>query len=199
MSSHPTGSRPFPVVMVLAPGLMLAGVALMPAPGTWNLSHLLFLAGTLLMAPAGLVLWRLLDGGGPPWLRHSGLLLVLLGVPALAGQLLIDLVVLQLAGGDRTGMGPLFRAIQASPTFDLLLYSSGPALLFVGLALSGAALLLRGGAPRLPGWALITGTLVMGAARVTDQHLAEIAGLAVILVALAAVAAPTRVRDRQLA
>lgn len=178
--------------LVPAPALMLVGVALMPIPGTWNLSHLLFLAGTLLMAPAALTLHRLADRGSV-LLRRVGLGLTLVGVPALAGQLLIDLVVLELAGGERRGMAPLFRTIQASPAFELPLYTVGPALLFTGLALSGAALLRnRGG---WPGGVLIAGTLLMGAARIADVQVAEIAALVLILAAFVGTAATWRGAD----
>lgn len=183
--SRPRSSPPAAAALVVGPALLLAGVLLLPAPGAWTVSHLVFLAGTLAMLPAGVVLHRLLGDAGPPWVGRSALALTLVGALALAGQFVIDLVVLRLAAGDRETAGAMFDLLQGAPAFALTFYTVGPALLFTGLAVSGAAMLVRSGPRHRPGWALVGGTLVMGAARVAGARPGEVAGLVLILVALA--------------
>lgn len=178
-------------LIVLPPALIAIGVALLPLPGAWTPAHLIFLAGVLTVPATAYVLAR--HAPGPPLLRRAGLGLAIGGALALAGQLFIDVIVWQLAAGDRAAARPLFRSLQADPVIDIGLYSVGPALLFVGFAAIGIAL------GRLAGWTLVAGTLVMGAARVIDVHLVELVGLALILagVAIAAATAPTRSASRQ--
>jgi hypothetical protein len=188
MSSTLSGPRSSPgtaAALVVGPALLLAGVLLMPAPGAWMASHLIFLTGTLAMLPAGVVLHRLLRDAAPPWMGRSALALTVAGSLALAGQFVIDLVVLRLAAGDRETAGAMFDLLQGSPAFALTFYTVGPALLFTGLAVSGAAMLVRSGPRHRPGWALIGGTLVMGAARIAGARPGEVAGLALLLAALA--------------
>jgi hypothetical protein len=171
--------------LVAGPALLLTGVLLMLTPDAWTVSHLVFLAGTLAMLPAGVVLHGLLRDAAPSWVGRAGLALTVVGALVLAGQFVIDLVVMQLAAGESQTAGAMFDLIQASPTFALTFYTAGPALLFAGLAVYGAAMLLRSGPRHQPGWALVGGTLVMGVARVAGTRPGEVAGLALILVALA--------------
>jgi hypothetical protein len=172
------------LVLALAPALLVTGVLLMPVPGAWTVSHLVFLAGTLAMLPAGVLLHEVLRDDSPAWLPWSGRVLMFVGALALAGQFLVDLVVMRLAAGDRTVAGPLFDTVQESAPLALTLYQAGPALLFTGLALVGVALVRRSRQWRLPGWLLVAGTLVEGAARVTDLRAGEVVGLGLVLVAL---------------
>src|SRR5262245_23365605 len=102
-------------VLVLAPALLVIGVLLMPVPDAWTVSHLVFLAGTVAMLPAGVLLYEQLRPDRLLWPARA---LMFAGALALAGQFLIDLVVLRLAG-NRTAAGPLFDTIQGSPALAL--------------------------------------------------------------------------------
>jgi hypothetical protein len=189
LASRPRSTRgAVAASLVVGPALLLAGVLLMMSPDNWTVSHLVFLAGTLVMLPAGVALHQLLSDVTPSWLRRSGLALTIVGALALAGQFVIDLVVMRLAAGESEIAGEMFDQLQASPTFALSFYTVGPALLFTGLAVSGAALIIRSGLRHWPGWALVGGTLFMGIARLTGSRPGEVAGLALILVALASTA-----------
>jgi hypothetical protein len=170
--------------LIAGPTLLLVGLLMMLVPSAWLASHLVFLAGTLLVPWTALALHDLL-AGAPPWLRRSGLVLTCVGALALAGQFLIDFVVAQLAGtGDR---GPLFDRVQESPVFDAVFYTAGPALMFVGLLVSGAGLV---GLGRRIGWLLVAGTLVVGLSRLLGDRLVEVVGTAAVLLACVVVALP---------
>ncbi|MPZ83625.1 MAG: hypothetical protein GEV28_25830 [Actinophytocola sp.] len=179
-------------ILALAPALLVTGVLLMSAPDAWTVSHLIFLAGTLTMLPAGVLLHDLVRDDGPAWLPWSGRALMFAGALTLAGQFLIDLVVTRLAGGDRTLTGPMFDTIQESTPLALILYQVGPALLFTGLALFGIAFIRRAGQWLLPGWLLVAGTLTVGAARITDLRVVEVIGLGLVLAALVLTVASAR-------
>ena len=176
----PTAGR---AALLAGPGLLLAGEVLLAVPDAWTVGHAVFLAGALAMLPAALALHGLLDGIGPRWLRGAGLALSALGALALAGQFLIDFLVAQLAADQDAVRSALFDQLQAAPLISLTFYSAGPALLFTGLAASGAAMLTRPPLAR-PGWLLITGTLLTALARIVDQRVLEIAGGALIVLAL---------------
>lgn len=188
MSSTLSTTRPptraAAAVLIAGPALLLAGVILMMTPA-WTVSHLVFLAGTLVMLPTGVALADLLRDTTPAWVRRAGLALTVAGALALAGQFLIDLVVMHLAAGDREIAGDLFDQIQESPAFALTFYTVGPALLFTGLAVSGTALIIRSGRQSWPGWMLVAGPLLVGAAQLTDSRPGEAAGGILILAALA--------------
>lgn len=176
---------PGAAALVIGPALLLAGVLLMMTPGAWTASHLVFLAGTLAMLPTGVVLHDLLADTGPAWVRRTGLTLTLVGALTLAGQFVIDFVVMRLAGGDGDIVATMFDRIQGSPPFALIFYTAGPALLFTGLAVSGVALIIGSGPQHWPGWMLVGGTVLMGTARLIGSRPTEVAGLALILVGLA--------------
>lgn len=171
-------------ILAIAPTLLIIGVLLMPVSAAWTVSHLIFLAGTIAMLPAGVLLHDLVRDGRPAWLPWAGRTLMFVGALALAGQFLVDLAVDHLAGGDKALAGPMFDTIQEATPFSLILYQVGPALLFTGLALFGAAFVRRTGRWLLAGWLLVVGTLTVGAARVTDLRAVEVIGLGLILGAL---------------
>lgn len=164
------------ILLPAGPALLLAGVLLMALPDAWTVSHVVFLAGTLVMLPVAAAL----AGLTAPVLGRVAQLLTALGALALAGQFLLDLAVDQLAA-DAAARGPLFDQLQSSPALFLTLYAVGPSLLFAGLALFGVGLLGR--AP-VPGWLLIAGTLLTGLSRIIEQWPVQAAGGALILVAL---------------
>lgn len=186
-------------VAVLAPVLLLTGRGLMSAPAargftaTWTVAHLLFLAGTVLMIPAALVLSRLARGRAAPWLRDLGVALVFAGAMALAAQFVLDLAVAVLAEGDRQAGGALFDRLQSSAVINVVLYLVGPSVLFVGLIVQAVALLR---APAQRRWAailLIVGPTVVGIGRGADLPPLELTGHALIAAAMAAaVTAPAR-------
>jgi hypothetical protein len=177
-------SRTAAAALPAAPALLLAGVVLMIVPDAWTAGHAVFLSGALAMLATAVVLHGLLDGAGRGWLRHGGLALTVAGALALAGQFLIDFVVAQVAGGQEAARAEVFDRVQESPVFSLAFYTAGPALLFVGLALSGVVLVGHSAALRRPGWVLVAGTLVMGLARVVGLRVLEVVGLGLIVVAL---------------
>jgi hypothetical protein len=157
----------------------------MSTTDAWTASHLIFLAGTVTMLPSGVLLHDLVRGDRPAWLPWCGRALVFAGSLALAGQFLIDLVVMRLAGDDRTLTGPMFDTIQESTPFALIAYQVGPALLFTGLAVFGIAFIRRARPWLLPGWLLVAGSLTVGGSRITDLRAAEVVGLTLVLAALA--------------
>jgi hypothetical protein len=175
--------------LVAGPALMAVGVVLMMMPSAWTVSHLIFLAGTLTMIPAAMVIHELVRGISPSWLPRVGLWLAVTGALALSSQFVIDLAVMELANGNRDVAGEMFDQIQQSSAFSLTLYIVGPALLFVGLAVFGAAMIIRSRRWIQPGWILVTGALLMGLARVIGSRPTEVAALVIILIALACVAA----------
>ena len=180
-SGRPAANRPtagVQVALVVGPGLLLAGEVLLALPDAWTAGHAVFLAGALAMLPAAAALHRLLAGTRPRWLRGAGLALSALGALALAGQFLIDFLVARLAADQDAVRSALFDQLEGAPLIFLTLYAVGPALLFTGLAASGAALRGR------PGWLLVAGTLLAALARIVDQRLLEVAAGAVILLAL---------------
>jgi hypothetical protein len=168
------------ILLPAGPALLLAGIVLMAVPDAWTVSHLVFLAGTLLMLPVAAAL----PAYTGPVLGRVAQVLTSAGALALAGQFLLDLAVDQLVD-DAAARGPLFDRLQESPAIFLVLYAAGPALLFVGLAVSGAG---TAGRHPVPGGLLIAGTLLAGLARIVDQRPVEIAAGALILVALALLA-----------
>ncbi|MGH3876001.1 MAG: hypothetical protein ACRDSK_03090 [Actinophytocola sp.] len=170
-------------ILALAPALLVVGVLLMSTTDAWTASHLIFLCGAVTMLPAGVLLHDLVRDG-PAWLPWSGRALMFAGALALAGQFLIDLVVMRLAGGDRTLTGPMFDTIQESTPLALIVYQVGPALLYTGLAVFGISFIRRTGQWFLPGWLLVAGSLTVGAARITDIRAVEVIGLALVLAAL---------------
>jgi hypothetical protein len=184
--------------LLAGPALLLAGEVLLSLPDAWTVGHAVFLAGALAMLPTALALHDLLDGVGPRWLRAAGLALTALGALALAGQFLIDFLVARLAADQDAVRSALFDQLEGAPLVSLTFYTVGPALLFTGLAASGAAMLTRPVLAR-PGAILIAGTLLAALSRIVDQRLLEIAAGAVIVLALllalrpTAPATPTRV------
>jgi hypothetical protein len=194
MSSPGSSPRHAPrsgaAALAAGPALLLAGALLMGAPGAWTAAHLVFLAGTLAMPAAGTALRDLVRDDAPAWARRAALALTVAGALALAGQFVVDFVVMRLAAGDRAVARELFDRIRSSWPLEAALYSVGPALLFTGLAAFGAALLARSGWRGWAGWALVAGTLAVGGGRLAGSRAGEVAGLALILVALARTARP---------
>lgn len=171
--------------MIIGPFLLLAGVVLMILPGFWTLSHLVFLAGSLAMLPTGVALHGLFVDRHPTWPTRTALLLTSAGALALAGQFVIDFVVVHVGGGDAEAVDRMFDTIQSAAPMDLIFYTVGPALLFTGLAVFGVLLILRPNPRRLPGWMLVAGASLMGVARVVESRPTEVVALAIIVVGLA--------------
>ena len=67
-SSPPFPRWPVAAALVVGPVLLLAGMILMSMPDVWTVSHLVFLAGTLAMLPAGVALHGLIRARSPSWL-----------------------------------------------------------------------------------------------------------------------------------
>lgn len=191
MSSNASITSRLPVAtpLVGGPALMAAGVVQMMTPSAWTVSHLIFLAGALTMIPAAMVIHELVKRVSPSWLPKVGLWLTVTGALALSGQFVIDLTVMHLANGNRDVAGEMFDQIQQSSAFSLTVYLVGPALLFVGLAVSGAAMIIHSPLWLRPGWILVTGSLLMGLARVIGSRPTEVAALVLILIALSWLAA----------
>lgn len=179
-------------VMMIAPLLLAAGRGLMLVPSAegfttlWTVTHVMFLAGTVLMIPAALAMSQLACGYARPWLRDLGVAVVFVGALALAAQFVVDLMVAVLANGDPQAAGALFDQLQTSAPIDLVLYTAGPSFMFVGLIVLAAALARL---PRMRRWAviaLVVGPSVVGIGRVTGNALIEVAGLVLIAIAMAA-------------
>ena len=187
-----TSSVTMAAVMVIAPLLLVTGRGLMLVPSArgfttwWTVTHVMFLAGTVLMIPAALALSRLARGHAGPVLRDLGVAVVFVGALALAAQFVVDLTVSVLADGDPQAGGALFDQLQAVALIDLTLYVVGPALLFVGLIVQAVALARVRAVPRWAVIALVAGPSLDGIGRATGQAVVEVAGLALIAIAMAA-------------
>ncbi|MEV4776401.1 hypothetical protein LTA6_001438 [Microbacterium sp. LTA6] len=181
--------------LVTGPALLLVGVVLMILPGFWTLSHLVFLAGSLAMLLTGLALIGLCADRRSAWPGRTALALTAAGALALAGQFVIDFVVIRLGDGDAEAVDRLFDRIQSAAPLDLIFYTVGPALLFTGLAVFGILLVLRPRLQRVPGWMLVAGASLMGVARVVESRPTEVVALAIILIGLALTARAAGGRD----
>jgi hypothetical protein len=151
-------------------------------------AHVVFLAGTVLMLPAALVVSHMARDRAAPWLRDLGVVLVFAGALALAAQFVVDLAVAVLADGDQQAGGALFDQLQASTPVNVALYLVGPSIMFVGLMVQAAALLRVPAQRRWAAATLMAGPIVVGLGRAIDGALLELVGLASIAVALSAVA-----------
>lgn len=102
-----------------------------PGPA-WTAGHLAFLAALVLFVP---VLWELrrLAGRGPFATATAGVGLV--GAVCAMAQISADLAVGALAA-DHEAMRAMFARIQGVPGVDLVVYTAGPVLLYVGLLAS---------------------------------------------------------------
>jgi hypothetical protein len=178
---------------MVAPVLLAAGRGLMMVPSAqdfttlWTVTHVMFLAGTVLMIPAALALSQLARGYAKPWLRDLGVSIVFVGALALAAQFVVDLMVAVLAHGDPQAAGTLFDQLQASALIDLVLYTVGPSFMFVGLIVQAAALARVRSVQR---WAVIVlgvGPPVVGIGRATGSALIEVSGLVLIAIAMAVI------------
>jgi hypothetical protein len=178
-------------VMVVAPLLLVLGRALMLMPSAqgfttlWTVTHVMYLAGTVLMIPAALAMRQLAHGHVPPLLRDAGVALVFVGALALGAQFVVDLMVAVLADGDPQAGGTLFDQLQASAPVGLTLYTVGPSLLFVGLMVQAAGLARVRTIRRWAAIALVVGPSVVGVGRATGLALIEVAGLVLIAIAMA--------------
>ncbi|MEU4210308.1 hypothetical protein AB0F13_09990 [Streptomyces sp. NPDC026206] len=107
-----------------------------PGPD-WSIGHLALLAGVLLFVPVFVGLrGAAARGSGPAgrWFAGTGAVLGLLGVAAVTGQAVIDLVV-GYCSADRATMDELFDRIQGGPGIGPAFYTVGPLLFHVGLVL----------------------------------------------------------------
>jgi hypothetical protein len=198
-SASITSRLPVATPLVGGPALLAAGVVMMMTPSAWTVSHLIFLAGAMTMIPAAMAVHDLVRWTSPSWPPRLGLWLAVAGALALSSQFVIDLTVMQLANGNRDVAGEMFDQIQQSSAFSLLLYTLGPALLFVGLAVFGAVMIINSRRWLRPGWILVTGALLMGLARGIGSRPTEVAALALILIALSWLAALANRADEPIA
>jgi len=103
----------------------------------WSTGHLALLAGVLLFAPAFLELRRMAvagRGGAARSIANTNLVLGLLGVAAVTAQTVIDLIV-GFCSADRVAMDDIYRRVQEVPGVEQAVYSVGPLLFYVALAL----------------------------------------------------------------
>jgi hypothetical protein len=134
-------------------------------PGAaWTCGHAAFLIASLLFGPVVLGL-RHMVAASTPGLRitaTASAMTALLGTAAIAGQVLIDLVV-GLRAADRQEMNRLFQQIQGYAGVKPALYTVGPVLFYVGL-LALVALLAVATPRRISGWSpvlVLLGTALM--------------------------------------
>jgi hypothetical protein len=183
--------RPLATAVMVAPLLLAAGRGLMLVPSAqdfttlWTVTHVMFLAGTVLMIPAAVAMSQLARGYAGPLLRDVGVAVVFVGALALGAQFVVDLMVAVLAHGDPQAAGALFDQLQASALIDLVLYTVGPSFMFVGLIVQAAALVRVRSVQRWAVIALVVGPSVVGIGRVTSSALIELAGLVLIAIAMA--------------
>lgn len=166
----------------IAPTLLVMGTVAMLTPNAWTVAHAVYLTGAVGMILVGVTLTRWTPGTGPSIVfARAGGVLTLLGALALTAQFVIDFWVMSQAGGERAVAAELVGDLQQVPLITLTVYAVGPALLFVGLMLSGVAMVrtING-----PGWVLLGGSALMGLARVVDQRVLEVPALIVVVIAL---------------
>lgn len=167
----------------IAPGLLAAGTVLMMTPDAWTVSHAIYLCGAVAMLVVGSIVAGLpFPPGLPRLMSRVGAGLIVVGALALSGQFVIDFTVMQLAGGESDAAGDMFVRLQGSWVFSAVFYTVGPALLFLGLSLVGLAV-ARCFVPAA-GWALTSGSVAMGVARVIGERAVEVGALVLIMGAL---------------
>ncbi|MGH8877940.1 MAG: hypothetical protein ACRD0P_11450 [Stackebrandtia sp.] len=169
--------------LVVAPALLAIGTVLMITPNEWTVAHLTFLGGAVAMLAVGGMLFRLFtQAGAAYWLGRIGGALTIAGALTLSGQFVIDIAVMRLAEGESEAMSTMFNQLQESWVLSATFYSVGPALLYLGLAAAGIALLRS--SLVAPGWILTAGALLMASARIVDIRAIEVVALVLVLGAL---------------
>ncbi|MEV4759707.1 hypothetical protein AB0J86_32060 [Micromonospora sp. NPDC049559] len=186
--------------LVAAPLGWLAGWAIMRLGGSsgpntgWDVAHALWIVSFVLFGAAAYALFRLL--GGSPAARVA-LAVALTGAAALVVQMVIDLVV-GLRTADKPAMVDLYDRVFAVPGVELVFFTVGPMLLFVGLlALVVLATVRRVAAP----WQVLLvvagiGLMVAGRPASGALRLLEGLGAACLWLALAPLARPAAPSSR---
>ncbi len=133
--------------LITTPLLLSSGWAIMlptlgkgPTPA-WNWSHCLLLGGYTALGPATFALRRFVSGRAS-MLSTTGTTCVLVGLPTVWGQLVLDLLATRRATNQQD-MDAFFGEVLATPILALPLYHIGPPLLFAGLFMQALSLLVR--------------------------------------------------------
>ena len=143
---------------------------------TWINSHILLLAGTILMIPAALGIWRVVGRSKGAWLADIGLVIVMIFSFFLAGQYAIDFVMplIAKAGGEALSV---HNALFDTPITNILFYNL-PETVFLGFIALTAALVWSGNIPRNLSIVLVVLWIAVFAGNILDQVLvARIASL----------------------
>lgn len=192
-------------LFLTAPALLLVGELLLKLgwkawPGlswgvalpVWIGAHLAFVLGYLAIGAVLATLWSWLhEAAGSRAERGIADALTVLGavgVVAMTGQMVIDLIV-GFRAGSRAAMSGISQSIHAIPGFEVFFYGLIPALSLAAPALLLVALAAR---RRVPAWtavAFVTGSLCVA----TGITSLAIAGGLVICVALPAAAGVTSI------
>jgi hypothetical protein len=126
----------------------------------WFLSHVLLLAGAVLIIPAVLGLSYPLNTSSPGAADIS-LTLSFLGAMALVGQFAIDLAVGHLSS-SQAEMSSMFRRLATAPIIRLPFHLVGPILFYLGLLMLIISLLRARLIPQWAGTVAIAGIIAVG-------------------------------------
>jgi hypothetical protein len=189
------------VALVLGPSLLLAGALIHPkevpdagdqlriaagALNRWYVAHLFYIAATALFVPGVLAIGRRLREAAPR-MELWGTGLAVVGLFSTAG-----LVALEGIGGWL--LAQLTDRGAATQAYDRISHSAGVVVPFaiVGLTLSAGLLVLAVGlvrtatAPAWSAWTLGAGALLLAIGLVAEVHVAFVAGVVGIFMAMAA-------------
>ncbi len=165
--------------LIAAPTLLAGGwIILLPTLGkgptrAWTVSHYLLLGGYASFAPATVGLHHRVHRQAPA-LAKVGTACVILSLPTLIGQLLLDVVGARQATTQQD-MDAFFGRIQANPLLALLFYRGGPPFLFIGLmCLVGALVRARA----VGGW--LAAMLALGIICIVTGHLRRRYGIVLL-------------------
>jgi hypothetical protein len=131
----------------------------------WTGAHLAYLVGYGAIAFVVMAVWTWArDAARSPTERaavHALAVVSSVGLVAMAGQMVIDLLV-GFEAGSRAEMSAIFDRYQAIPGFEMFFYGVVPALSFAGLSLLIVWLAVRGRVGWWPALLFLAGTAAVG-------------------------------------
>jgi hypothetical protein len=174
------------VGLAAAPLVWLSGWAIMRLNGAkptigWDVAHALWIVGFALFGAAAYALFRL---AGATLAGRVALTVALIGAATLVGQMAIDLVV-GLRAADKPAMTALYDKVFAAPGVELIFFTVGPALLFVGLLALTVLAATRRVANAWQALLVIVGIALMVAGRPASGALRLLEGLGAVCLWLA--------------
>ncbi|MEV0713875.1 hypothetical protein [Asanoa sp. NPDC050611] len=173
--------------LVAAPLVWLSGWVIMRLGGAsgpnagWDVAHALWIVGFALFGAAAYALSRLV---GRSLVGRVALVVALIGAATLVVQMVIDLVV-GLCAVDKPAMDDLYDKVFAAPGVELVFFTVGPILLFVGLLALMILAALRRTANAWQALLVLLGIALMVVGRPADGALRLLEGVGAVCLWLA--------------